>query len=362
MKNTVLHNKHVDLGAKMVEFAGYDMPVYYTGIKQEHETVRRAVGLFDVSHMGEFVVKGPKATEFLQFATSNDISKLSPGKAQYSCLPNNNGGIVDDLIVYKFDEEKYLLVVNASNIEKDWNWLSELNKDFGAEMENKSDEYSLLAVQGPKATELLQELSTENLEEIPFYSFSVGAIAGAENVIISNTGYTGSGGFELYVKNEDAPGVWDTLVEKGKKNGLLPCGLGARDTLRMEMGYCLYGNDIDDSTSPLEAGLGWITKLDTDFVNSDYFKKQKEEGVSKRLVPLIFEGKGIPRQGCEVYNENEERVGTVTSGTQSPSLKKSIALAYVDKPYNKKETELKVKVRNKMLDARVYSLPFYKDK
>ena len=297
MKTTALKQKHLNLGAKMVSFAGYEMPLQYAGLLPEHHAVRTQAGMFDVSHMGEFYVSGPQAFDLIQFATSNDVGKLSPGKIQYSCLPNDEGGIVDDLLVYQLAEERYMLVVNASNIEKDWQRLSNLNADFGAHMENRSDSISLLAVQGPKATELLQTLTDVNLAEIPYYHFKIGSMAGISDVILSNTGYTGAGGFELYVANEDAEALWDAVMEAGQPFGLLPAGLGARDTLRLEMGFCLYGNDIDDTTSPLEAGLGWITKLDTDFVNSAYLKEQKSKGLNRKLVGFTMLDRGIPRQG-----------------------------------------------------------------
>lgn len=328
MKETALTKKHIDLGAKMVPFAGYNMPVQYEGLKVEHQTVREAVGVFDVSHMGEFFIEGPKALDLIQKISSNDASKLVPGKAQYSCMPNDKGGIVDDLIIYMIADEHYLLVVNASNIEKDWNWIQQHN-DVGAKMTNASDEYSLLAIQGPKAVEAMQSLTAVNLTSIAFYSFEIGQFAGCDDVIISATGYTGSGGFEVYIKNKDAEKVWDAVLAAGADYGIKPIGLGARDTLRLEMGYCLYGNDIDDTTSPLEAGLGWITKFTKDFVNADFLKKQKEEGVQRKLVAFELMDKGIPRHDYPIVDAEGNVIGKVTSGTMSPSLNKAIGLGYV---------------------------------
>lgn len=358
MNQTALYNKHVSLGAKMVPFAGFQMPVQYSGVTQEHFAVREKAGIFDVSHMGQFFVEGEKAKELLQFVTTNDVEKLTDGKAQYTCLPNGKGGIVDDLIVYKMNDDKYFVVVNASNIDKDWNHISKYNEKFGAQLTNVSDDTSLLAVQGPKATAILQKLTETNLSEIPFYSFSEGSIAGFENVIISNTGYTGSGGFELYFKNEIAEKLWDAICEAGKEEGLIPCGLAARDTLRLEKGYCLYGNDIDDSTSPLEAGLGWITKLNTDFVDKEFLAKQKEEGITKKLIAFEMQEKGIPRHDYKVVDANENIIGRVTSGTMSPMKKVGIGLAYVDKPNFKLDSEIFIQVRKKAIPAKVVKLPF----
>ena len=358
MKTTALKQKHLNLGAKMVPFAGYEMPLQYSGLLPEHHAVRKQAGMFDVSHMGEFYLSGPQAFDLIQFATSNDVSKLSPGKIQYSCLPNDEGGIVDDLLVYQLSEDRFMLVVNASNIDKDWERLSNLNADFGAQMENRSDSISLLAVQGPKATELLQTLTTVNLNEIPYYHFNIGSMAGILDVIISNTGYTGAGGFELYVANEDAEALWDAVMLAGQPFGLLPAGLGARDTLRMEMGFCLYGNDIDDTTSPLEAGLGWITKLDTNFVNSDYLKQQKAEGLKRKLVGFTMLDRGIPRHGYPILDAQGNAIGEVRSGTQSPSLEKAIGMGYVFMPHVQTGTRIFIEIRGKSLEAEVVKVPF----
>ncbi|AKA36033.1 glycine cleavage system aminomethyltransferase GcvT [Flagellimonas lutaonensis] len=360
MKTTALNGTHKALGAKMVEFAGYEMPVSYEGVKAEHDTVRKAVGVFDVSHMGEFWIEGPKALDLIQKVTSNDASKLTIGKAQYSCLPNEVGGIVDDLIVYRVKEETYLLVVNASNIEKDWNHISKYNKDIGAEMRNISDGYSLLAIQGPKAVEAMQSLSSIDLSDIKFYNFVVGDFAGIEHVIISATGYTGSGGFEIYCKNPEVKQVWDKVLEAGADFGIKPIGLAARDTLRLEMGYCLYGNDIDDTTSPLEAGLGWITKFTKDFVNSEALAKQKEAGVSRKLVGFEMKEKAIPRHGYDITDAQGNKIGRVTSGTMSPSLEKGIGLGYVPTAYSKEGEEIFVTIRKKSVPAVIVRPPFYK--
>ncbi|WP_200974203.1 glycine cleavage system aminomethyltransferase GcvT [Echinicola sp. 20G] len=359
IKKVALNDKHIELGGKMVPFAGYNMPVRYSSDKEEHNTVRNGVGVFDVSHMGEFMVKGPNALALIQKVTSNDASKLVIDQAQYSCFPNEKGGIVDDLIVYKMDEEEYMLVVNASNIDKDWDWVNQHNT-VGAELENISDEISLFAVQGPKATAALQKLTSVKLDEIKFYHFAIGEFAGKQDVIISGTGYTGAGGFEIYVKNEDALAVWDAIFEAGAEFDIKPIGLGARDTLRLEMGYCLYGNDIDDTTSPLEAGLGWITKFTKDFINSENLKQQKEEGISKKLVGFKFKDKGIPRAHYPILNESGEQIGEVTSGTMSPSMGIGIGLGYVDIAYAKPGTEIAVSVRNKNLAAVVEKLPLLK--
>ena len=323
MKNTALTSIHEALGAKMVPFAGYNMPVSYEGVTIEHETVRKDVGVFDVSHMGEFLISGPNALELIQKVSTNDASKLSDGKAQYSCLTNTEGGIVDDLIIYCLNPEKYLLVVNASNIEKDWDWIS-MHNTMEADMKDLSSEYSLLAIQGPKAVEAMQSLSPYDLSSIKFYNFVVEEFAGIENVIISATGYTGSGGFEIYCKNSEVEQVWNNVLEAGKEFGIKPIGLAARDTLRLEMGYCLYGNDIDDTTSPLEAGLGWITKFTKDFINSDALKAQKAEGPQRKLIAFEIEDRGIPRQGYDIVDEAGNTIGIVTSGTMSPSLNKGI--------------------------------------
>jgi aminomethyltransferase len=360
MKNTSLTEKHIALGAKMVPFAGYNMPVLYAGLMQEHHCVRNDVGVFDVSHMGEFWISGPKAFDLIQYATSNDVSKLFDGKVQYSCLPNATGGIVDDLLVYRVNEEMYLLVVNASNIDKDWNHLSELNKEFGATMVNKSDDTSLLAVQGPKAAAALQSLTDMTLSDMEYYTFKIGTFAGVENVVVSTTGYTGAGGFEIYFPNEAANDMWDKIFAAGAEQGIQPIGLGARDTLRLEMGFCLYGNDINDTTSPLEAGLGWITKFSSPFLNSENLKAQKEAGVTRKLVAFEMIDKGIPRHDYEIADASGNVVGIVTSGTQSPSLEKAIGMGYVPTAMSTLGTEVFILVRGKSLKAVVVSLPFYK--
>ncbi len=359
MKNTALTHIHEALGAKMVPFAGYNMPVQYEGVNTEHETVRKGVGVFDVSHMGEFLIEGENALDLVQKVTSNDASKLEINDAQYSCMPNETGGIVDDLIVYHVHKNTYLLVVNASNIDKDWNWIASQNT-MNATMRNLSDDYSLLAIQGPKAVEAMQSLTSVDLASIPFYKFRVGDFAGIKNVIISATGYTGSGGFEIYCKNDEVEQVWNKVFEAGKEFGIKPIGLAARDTLRLEMGYCLYGNDIDDTTSPIEAGLSWITKFTKDFTNSEALKKQKEEGVSRYLKAFKIDGKGIPRHGYNIVNENGEKIGVVTSGTMSPSLKEGIGMGYIDKPYHKLGTQIFIQIRNKAIPATIVKLPFYK--
>ena len=359
MRKTQLNDKHEALGAKMVPFAGFYMPVQYEGVKAEHETVRNAVGVFDVSHMGEFLITGPNALALIQKVTTNDASVLTTGRAQYSCMPNGKGGIVDDLIIYCFDEEKFLLVVNASNIDKDWSWIDAHNT-MGAEMRNLSDDYSLLAIQGPKAVDAMQSLTSIDLSAIKYYHFEVKDFAGIEHIIISATGYTGSGGFEIYCKNDQVEQVWDKVMEAGADFGIKPIGLAARDTLRLEMGFCLYGNDIDDTTSPIEAGLGWITKFvdGKDFIDKEYLLKQKEEGVSRRLRGFILEERGIPRHGYEIVNENDEKIGEVTSGGMSPVLKKGIGLGYVKTGFTKFGTEIYIKIRNKKLKAKVVKLPF----
>lgn len=358
MKSTALTHIHEQLGAKLVPFAGYNMPVSYEGVNKEHETVRKGVGVFDVSHMGEFLITGPNALELIQKVTSNDASKLQDNQAQYSCLPNETSGIVDDLIVYKLSETEYLLVVNASNIEKDWNWIEKHNT-MNAKMKNLSEDYCLLAIQGPKAVEAMQSLTSVNLEEIKFYTFRVADFAGIPYVIISATGYTGSGGFEIYCKNSEAEQVWNKVMEAGKPFGIKPIGLAARDTLRLEMGYCLYGNDIDDTTSPLEAGLGWITKFNKDFINSENLKKEKENGVSRKLIAFELNERGIPRQGYDIENSEGKKIGNVTSGTMSPSLNKGIGLGYVTEN-STPETEIFINIRNKAIPATVVKLPFYK--
>jgi aminomethyltransferase len=359
MKNTALTHKHIQLGAKMVPFAGYSMPVQYEGVTLEHETVRNGVGVFDVSHMGEFILRGPNALEFLQKFSSNDASKLFDGKAQYSCMPNGKGGIVDDLIIYRISEHEYFLVVNASNIEKDWNWISSLN-EMNVEMTDVSDEYTLLAIQGPKAAASMQALTKVNLSEMNYYTFEYSEFAGIKDVMISATGYTGSGGFEIYVKNEDAEELWNAVFEAGKEFNIKPIGLAARDTLRLEMGFCLYGNDINDETSPLEAGLGWITKFTKSFVDSEYLAKQKEEGIQRKLVAFEMIDRGIPRKDYEIVDSKGTRIGHVTSGTMSPSMKIGIGLGYVQKEHSGIDTDIFISVRNKTLKAKVVKLPFYK--
>ena len=357
VKKIALNEKHIALGANMIPFAGFDMPVRYSSDIEEHMTVRNGVGVFDVSHMGEFMVTGEGALDLIQYVTSNDASKLVPGKAQYSCFPNGQGGIVDDLIVYMLSENEYMLVVNASNIEKDWGWINTHNS-FGAELNDVSDEYSLFAVQGPKATAVLQKLTDVNLSEIKFYHFATGSMAGIDDVIISATGYTGSGGFELYVKNEDALALWDKVFEAGEDEGIKPIGLGARDTLRLEMGYCLYGNDITDSTSPLEAGLGWITKFTKDFIDSDRLKELKEAGVDRKLVAFKMVDKGIPRKDYILEDQEGNEIGQVTSGTMSPMLNQGIGMGYVSKDLSQHDTEIIVAVRKRKLKAKVVKLPF----
>lgn len=359
MKDTALTATHEALGAKMVAFAGYNMPVSYEGVNAEHETVRKAVGVFDVSHMGEFLISGEHALDLIQKVCSNDASKLKDGAAQYTYMPNETGGIVDDLIIYRFNQEKYLLVVNAANIEKDWNWISRFNT-MGAEMRDLSDEYSLFAIQGPKAAEAMQSLTEVDLSNMKFYSFQVAEFAGVENVIISATGYTGSGGFEIYFKNEHAQTIWDRIFEAGDPYGIKPIGLAARDTLRLEMGFCLYGNDIDETTSPLEAGLGWITKFTKDFVNSEALKEEKERGLKQKLVGFELEGRGIPRQGYEIVDENSQVIGQVTSGTMSPSLGKAIGMGYVPTEMATPGTKIFIQVRKKAIPATVVKTPFYK--
>ncbi len=360
MKNTALTHIHKSLQAKLVPFAGYNMPVQYEGVNIEHETVRKSVGVFDVSHMGEFLIEGENALTLIQKVTSNDASKLKVGDAQYSYFPNDKGGIVDDLICYRIKENTYLLVVNASNIEKDWNWISKYNENFGATMRNLSEDYSLLAIQGPKAVEAMQSLTTEDLSAIKFYTFKINDFAGIANVIISATGYTGSGGFEIYCKNNEVEQIWHRVFEAGKDFDIKPIGLAARDTLRLEMGYCLYGNDINDETSPIEAGLGWITKFTKDFVNSDNLKKQKEEGVSKKLIGFELTERGIPRHDYNIVDANGIKIGVVTSGTMSPSLKKGIGMGYVTKEFSKKGSEIFIQVRKKQIPAMVVRPPFYK--
>lgn len=370
MKSTPLTEKHLALGAKMAEFAGYNMPISYSGITAEHHAVRTAVGVFDVSHMGEFIVRGKEATAFLQSATSNDVSKLKPGDVQYSCLPNKKGGIVDDLLVYRMDdvpemtvagETSYMLVVNASNEIKDWRWLKRLSRGFDVKMQNISSKTGLIAVQGPKAAEALKKLCDLDLPSIRYYSFRRARFAGCNNVIVSATGYTGSGGFEIYAKNKDLPKIWDKVMKAGEKFGIQPCGLGARDTLRLEMGYCLYGNDIDDKTSPLEAGLGWITKLNkgVDFPSIEKFKKQKAEGVKRKLVGFLVDDRRVPRHGYALESARGAAIGVVTSGTHAPSLDKPIGMGYVKTKYAEPGTKIMVVVAGgKKLAAVVTKVPF----
>jgi aminomethyltransferase len=359
MKDTALSEIHKALGAKMVPFAGYNMPVQYEGINIEHETVRTGVGVFDVSHMGEFVISGPNALALIQKIGTNDASKLVDGKAQYSCMPNNDGGIVDDLIIYRINEEKYILVVNASNIEKDWNWISSYN-DVGAEMKDVSDNYSLLAIQGPKAVEAMQSLTEVDLSNIKYYTFQIAKFAGVDNVIVSATGYTGSGGFEIYCKNDDVAEVWERVFEAGADFGIKPIGLAARDTLRLEMGYCLYGNDIDDTTSPIEAGLGWITKFTKDFVNREAIESQKRTGVERKLVAFEMQERGIPRQGYDIVDGNGNKIGNVTSGTMSPSMGIGIGLGYVPMVFTDVGSHIYIQIRKNRVAAKVVKLPFYK--
>jgi aminomethyltransferase len=359
MKNTALTHIHESLGAKMLPFAGYNMPILYEGVNVEHETVRNAVGVFDVSHMGEFLLSGPNALALIQKVTSNDASTLVIGRAQYSCLPNQEGGIVDDLLVYKIKEEQYLLVVNASNIDKDWEWISSQN-NLGVEMKNVSDEYSLLAIQGPKAVEAMQSLSSIDLGAIKYYHFEVADFAGIEHVIISATGYTGAGGFEIYCKNAEVEQIWNKVFEAGTDFGIKPIGLAARDTLRLEMGFCLYGNDINDSTSPLEAGLGWITKFTKEFTNSENLKKQKEEGVSRKLIGFEMQERAVPRQNYEIVDATGDVIGVVTSGTMSPSMNKGIGLGYVTIENSAVDSEIFIRIRKNDVPAKVVKLPFYK--
>jgi aminomethyltransferase len=369
IKNTPLTDIHIALGAKMAAFAGYNMPISYTGIKEEHTCVRTSVGVFDVSHMGEFIVRGKQALDLVQKVTSNDASKLVIGQAQYSCLPNTEGGIVDDLLVYRLDEDQcsegeqaYMLVVNASNIDKDWNWIQQYAKDFDTKMINISDHTALLAVQGPKAIQVIQKLTDVDLSVIPYYHFTKGKVAGLENVLISATGYTGAGGFELYVNNSNATKLWDALFEAGKDFDIQPIGLGARDTLRLEMGFCLYGNDIDDTTSPIEGGLGWITKTKKgDFVNVETFKRQITEGVTRKLVGFELSDRRVPRHDYEIFDAQDNVIGKVTSGTSSPSLDKPIGLGYVKKGFDTEGSEIFIAFGGgKKLAAKVVKLPFYK--
>lgn len=366
MKQTPLTEKHIALGAKMAEFAGYNMPILYSGIKEEHDAVRNHAGIFDVSHMGEFIIRGKQAFDLVQKISSNDVSKLKIGQAQYSCMPNEDGGIIDDLLVYRLAEDMsgagesvYLLVVNASNIQKDWDWISKHNS-YDTRMINISDDTGLIAVQGPKATDILQKLTTIQLSTIEYYHFTKGTMAGVENVLISATGYTGSGGFELYADNAHIPQLWDAVMSEGKSYGIMPTGLGARDTLRLEMGFCLYGNDIDDTTSPLEAGLGWITKLDKgNFIGKNWMLQQKKNGLEKKLVGIIVDDRRVPRHGYPVLDTEGNEIGVVTSGTQSPSLNVPLGMAYVKTGFSKENTPVQIQVGNKTINARVAKIPFY---
>jgi aminomethyltransferase len=368
MKSTPLTEKHISLGAKMAEFAGYNMPISYSGIKEEHDAIRNRVGVFDVSHMGEFIIRGKEALQLVQQVTSNDVSKLKIGQAQYSCMPNEDGGIVDDLLVYRLPEDmkhegepSYLLVVNASNIQKDWDWISKHNS-YDTRMINISDDTGLIAVQGPKALEVLQKLTAVELATIEYYHFTKGRIADVDNVIISATGYTGAGGFELYADNAHILHLWEEIMKAGKDMGILPAGLGARDTLRLEMGFCLYGNDIDDKTSPLEAGLGWITKIDKgEFVGKKWLQDQKKNGISKKLVGIIADDRRVPRHGYKILDLEENEIGEVTSGTQSPSLNLPIGMAYVPLEFAKENTPLKIQIGSKSIAAHVTKIPFYKN-
>ncbi len=361
MKNTALTQTHEALGAKIVPFAGYNMPVSYEGVNIEHETVRKGVGVFDVSHMGEFLISGPNALALIQKVSSNDASKLTVGRAQYSCLPNETGGIIDDLIIYRIKEDQYLLVVNASNIEKDWNHISSYNSEYEAEMRDISEGYSLLAIQGPKAIEAMQSLTSVDLSTIKFYHFQVADFAGIEHVIISATGYTGSGGFEIYCKNEAVLQIWDKVFEAGADFGIKPIGLAARDTLRLEMGYCLYGNDISDTTSPFEAGLGWITKFTKDFVNSDALAKEKARGAERKLVAFELNDRGIPRHDYDIVDGQGKKIGIVTSGTMSPMLGKGIGLGYVPSVFSEVGSKINIQIRKNAVPATVVKLPFYKE-
>ncbi len=358
MKTTALTQKHIELGAKMVPFAGFNMPVYYTGIKEEHNTVRQKLGVFDVSHMGEFRVSGNTAYDLLQYITTNDVGRLYPGKVQYSCMPNDKGGIVDDLLVYMMNKGEYLLVVNAANIEKDWDWINFQNKRFNAQLSNESDITAQIAIQGPLAIQAIETLTTIPLNKMEYYTHKTGKFAGFDNILVSTTGYTGSGGVEVYAPNDFMPQIWDKVLEVGEYFGIKPIGLGARDTLRLEAGFCLYGNDIDDTTSPIEAGLGWITKFNKDFIFKSYHQELKEKGVQRKLVGFVLQDKGVPRQHMKIWNEENE-IGEVTSGTVSPYTGKAIGMGYVQTPYSKIGTEIFIESRNKKLKAIVTKPPFF---
>ena len=357
MKKLVLNEVHENLGAKMVDFAGFYMPVQYEGVKVEHANIRKNVGVFDVSHMGEFLVEGKEAEAFIQKTTTNDVSLIGDGQVQYSCIPNDEGGIIDDLLIYRFEKDKYLLVVNASNIKKDWDWFNTKN-DTTAVLKNISDNWSLFAVQGPNATKVLSKVTDVDIESMKYYTFKVGELAGVNDVLISATGYTGAGGFEIYVQNGDAVKVWNAIMEAGKDEGIMPTGLAARDTLRLEMGYALYGNDIDDSTSPLEAKLGWVTKLETEFPSVEIFRKQKEKGVLIRLVAFELVDRGIPRKDYKIINATGDIVGRVTSGTMSPTLGKAIGMGYITKDLSKVGTKIFISIRDKKIEAKIVRLPF----
>ena len=361
IKRTPLYERHLKAGAKMVEFAGYEMPVQYTGVQDEHLCVRNNVGLFDVSHMGEIWIKGENALDLIQYISTNDASKLNVGNAQYSCMPNGKGGIVDDIIVYRFSDKKYFFVVNASNMEKDWEWINEQNK-FNAEIENSSYKISQLALQGPLAQKTLQKLTDANLNLLKYFQFIVTSVSGVNEVIVANTGYTGAGGYEIYVNNEGVGKIWDDLLTEGKEFGIKPCGLASRDTLRLEKGYCLYGNEIDETTSPIEGGLGWIVKFNkqSDFIDKEVLLKQKEKGVTKKLIGFELIDRGIPRHGYQIADLNNSIVGTVTSGTMSPSLNKAIGMGYVDVKFSVNETIINIVIRDKNIKAKVVSLPFLK--
>ena len=357
MKTTTLNKIHKDLGARMVPYAGFEMPVQYAGVNQEHIAIREKVGVFDVSHMGQFFAKGPEVELLLQYIGTNDVTKVAIGQAQYTCMLNEKGGIVDDLIIYKISETEWMLVVNAANIDKDWEWLNRHN-NWNVTLENRSDEFSLLAIQGPKSIEAMQSLTNENLAEIPFYHFKIGKFAGVDDVIISATGYTGSGGFEIYFKNKDAELIWNKVMEAGKDFGIEACGLASRDTLRLEKGYCLYGNDINDETTPLEAGLAWITKFNTDFLSKEILVRQKEEGVKKKLVGFKMIDRGIPRHDYTVVDKDGNSIGIVTSGTQSPMLKQGIGLAYVQIEFATIGSQIYIQIRDKNILAEVVKTPF----